>query len=270
MSLAPAAAWAAALLPAMATGAVAACTAPQWALSAGAEHSRWQEHDSNGLLLLQESGTLATLALQGQATCHGLLWRATLGLADGRRGYQGVSSTGQPIRSHSGIKRKQVQLTALLPLAGGWSAGAALGHQQLRRDIASAGTVKGYPERFVRWEGAALLAHSQQLQLGLMLQTELQLGGGPGGRLHLHLPTADALTLRLGHSLSAQLTLALQAAPATASPLLQGWRIALVAGQTRSGAGPAATLWRNGLPVGAAAQPAIRQTALGLQAALQW
>ena len=251
------------------------CLPVAWAWQAGAEHSRWQEQADNGRRLLQERGTLATLAGQATLACSGLQWQATLGLADGRRGYQGQSSTGQPVTTHSQIRRLHWQAAALLPVpswgsgwGSGWKAGMALGQVRLWRRIASAGPVLGYPERFDQWQAMALLDHGRVLQPGLGLQARLALGAGPPGRLWLQLPIADARALRLGSSRAVQLDLALlggQAADATA-----GWRVGLSWRHQRTGAGPAATLWRGNLPVGAAAQPAIRQTDLGLHAGWRW
>jgi hypothetical protein len=252
-------------------GAQAACEPVAWAWQAGAEHSRWQEHADSGRRLLQERGTLATLAGQATLACGGLRWEARLGVADGRRGYQGESSGGQPIRTRSQVRRLHWQAAALMPVPGwgaGWQVGAALGQARLWRDIASAGPVLGYPERFDQWQASALLDHQRPLQSGLALQARLALGGGPAGRLLLQLPTADPAHLRLGASAVAQLDVTLLGGGA--ADAAAGWRIGLLWRQQRTGAGPAAPLWRGTLLVGAAAQPAIRQTDLGLQAGWQW
>lgn len=256
-----------------------ACLAPDWALAAGAEHSRWQEHDANGRRLVAERGDLATLAARAGVQCAGLQWQAVLGLAAGRRAYQGQSTTGQPVASHSDLRRLHWQLAALAPLGApadglAWWAGAEAGQALLWRDIASAGAVRGYPERFDQWQAAALLVHRRALAPGLGLQATLALGGGPAGRLHLHLPIADPALLRLGSSRLARLDVALLGG--TMAPGLAvggrtpGWQLHLQWQQQRTGAGPAATLWRHGVAVGGAAQPAWRQDALGLQAVLQW
>lgn len=250
--------------------ALAACRPPTWAWQAGAEHSRWQEHADNGRRLLTEHGTLATADATATLDCTGLQWQATLGLASGRRGYRGESNVGQPVTTHSDIRRLQWRAAALLPMPAwgpGWQAGAALGQVRLWRDIASAGPVLGYPERFDTWQATALLVHARALRPGLGLQARLALGGGPSGRLRLQLPTADPAHLRLGSHQTAGLSLALLGG-ATADGA--GWRLGLHWHHQRSGAGPAATLWRGKLPVGAAAQPALRQTDLGLQAGWQW
>lgn len=263
---------AAGLLTGLACGvpALAACQAPAWSWQAGAEHSRWQEHADNGRRLLTEQGTLATADVRASLDCGAVQWQATLGGAGGRRAYQGESSTGQPIRTHSDIRRLHWQAAALLPLPAwgpGWQAGAALGQVRLWRDIASAGPVRGYPERFDQWQASALLAHTRALRPGLGLQARLALGGGPSGRLLLQLPTADAARLRLGHHGSIGLDLRLLGGTSDQDA---GWQLGLHWRHHRTAAGPAATLWRGTLPVGAAAQPAVRQHDLGLQAGWQW
>ncbi len=248
----------------------AACSPLAWDWQAGAVHSRWQEHTEAGRRLVHERGTLAMLAVQTAAVCGGLRWETQLGLAEGRRGYEGESSGGQFITTHSRIRRLQGQVAVLLPVPAwgpGWQAGAALGHLRQWRDIASAGPVLGYPERFDQWQASALVDHRRALQPGLGLQARLALGGGPAGHLLLHLPTADAARLRLGASGLVQLDVTLLggggAAPA-------GWHAGWRWRHQRTAVGTSATLRRGALVVGAAAQPAFRQTDLGLQAGWRW
>lgn len=275
--LAAAALWLWSALPAAAGSST--CLPDGWQLAAGAEQSRWQEHDAQGRRLLREQGTLATVSVAAVGRCAGLDWQATLAAAQGQRAYSGSSSTGMPIRTHSGIHRQVLHLQAMLPLAptaDGWSAGLRLGHRWLARDLAGVGAVQGYGERFASWQLAAGLARS--LDLGpwagapLALDAALWLGGGPPGRMVLNLPHADAATLHLGASQLLQLRLGLcngsvaQCRPDGGRP----WRIDLTWQQERAGAGPAQALWRNGVLVGGAAQPATRQQALGLQATLGW
>jgi len=254
-------------------GAFEACLAPDWALDGGALHSRWQEHATDGRRLVAERGDLALLAARAGLQCAGLRWQASLGWSAGRRAYQGQSTTGLPLASHSTVRNLQWQVSALAPLGQGtaWWAGAEAGQAVVWRRIATAGAVLGYPERFDQWQAAALLVHRRALAPGLGLQATLALGGGPPGRLHLQLPIADPALLHLGSSSLARLELALQGGPlAVPGGSAPAWAVRLQWQQQRTGAGPAATLWRHGLPVGGAAQPAFRQGALGLQAGLQW
>lgn len=269
---------AAALLAGVAGPALAqACSAWRLGLAAGAEHSRWQEHDSDGRRLLQEDGVLATLALDAGTRCAGLDWQATLAVAQGRRDYDGRSTTGVPLRTHSRIARQQLQLQALQPLAGDWSAGVRLAHQWLQRDLLGVGAVQGYDEHFTHWQAAAGLVLDRPAGAWagapLALRAGLWLGGGPPGRMRLHLPQADATTLRLGASRLVQLQLGLceaRSASACSATAASRWRVDLVWQQSQSGAGPATALRQQGVLVGGVAQPATRQRALGLQAALTW
>lgn len=260
------------------------CGPWQIGLAAGAEHSRWQEHDAGGRRLLQEDGVLATLALHAGARCAGLDWQATLAAAQGGRDYVGSSSTGAPLQTRSHIVRQQLQLQALRPLDGGWSVGARLAHRWLQRDLQGVGAVQGYDEHFASWQAAAGLVTGRPAGtwgggagVPLAWQAGLWLGGGPPGRMRLQLPQTDAATLRLGASRLVQLQLGLCAAaadpvsaPGCSAAAAGRWRVDLVWQHEQAGAGPAAALRRQGALVGGAAQPATRQRTLGLQAALTW
>lgn len=259
---------AAAGLCALASSCVVACAPPGWSAGAGIEHSRWQEFDASGRRLVREQGSLATLALGLDVQCQGWAWQVALARGQGRRGYDGLSSGHAPLRTSSGIERHTVEYAARMAVAADWSAGARLAYRQLDRDIAGAGAVRGYAERFSDGQLALGLHHLQALGAALQLGTEVWLGGGPAGRLALQLPHADAAVLRLGRSRLLELGLSLRGAgPATATP---GWRAQLVYRRERFGAGPAQALWRNGVPVGGAAQPATQREALSLQALATW
>ena len=245
----------------------AACRALQPAVAAGAEHSRWQElaPAPGGRRLVLEQGTLASLLLQATQPCDGWRWQAALGLAQGRRAYQGFSSTGMAVVTQADIRRLRASLAVDWPVPlvgtllgdGAATVGLALHHANLWRDIASAGAVRGYPEHFSQWQLAGRLAINGPLRPGLRWQLGLALGGGPPGRLLLLLPQADAALLRLGSSRMASLALGLQ--------FDAGWGLQLQWLHERSGAGAASALRRGGVVVGAAAQPAIRQSGVGLQ-----
>ena len=259
---------ASALLCAAPGPASAGCGPPGWSLAAGAEHSRWQEFDAQGRPLLLEQGPLATLALALAADCAGVDWRLVVVLAAGRRDYEGWSSNGAPLATSSRVERMALGLGALAPLVGAWSAGLRLGGRQLEREIASAGAVTGYAERFSDWKAAVGLRHERAVGASWRGAAELWLGGGPGGRLALQLPHADAALLRLGPSRLLEARLALHAAGPGVMPA--GWGLQWVYRREHFAAGPAQALLRQGLRVGGAAQPATRESALGLQASLAW
>lgn len=247
------------------------CSAQLGRLAAGAEASRWRETDADGRTLVREQGRLATLAWQPEGRCAGQAWVAGLQAAAGRRDYDGQTTTGVPLQTHSDIRRLEARLGLRWALgaaeAGGmpaWWTGLGLAQRWLWRDIASRGPVLGYPERFSRWQAEAVLGHRRLLGPGWWLQAELQLAAGPQGRMRLHLPQADAATLRTGSSQG--LGLALQLGPVAEA----GWSARLHWQAAREGAGPATPLYRGTVLVGGAAQPRVRQDSLGLQAQLRW
>lgn len=257
-----------AALVAAAMTAGAACGPPGWWLGAGVERSRWQESDGQGRRLLREQGTLGTLELALQTHCAGIDWRLALAQASGRRGYDGRSSSGAPLATHSDIDRSTLALAGWLPVSDAWSMGASLGYRQLRRDIASAGAVRGYAERLRDWQALALLRHQRGLGERWTLAAELRLGAGPPGRLALQLPHADAAVLRPGAGRLLQAGLSVHGgAPAVPA---SGWQLQLIYRDERFAAGPPQALLRQGLVVGGAAQPETRRSALGLQAGLRF
>jgi hypothetical protein len=259
---------AAGLLCVTAAPARADCTPPAWVLAAGAEHSDWQERDAAGRALLREQGTLATLVLDLGFGCRGVDWRVALGYAQGRRAYQGLSSTGAAVATASGIERHTLALGGLLPLGGRWSTGARVGYRQLRRDIADAGAVLGYAERFTDWQAAVALRRDVDLGSALVLGAELWLGGGPPGRVALQLPHTDPAVLPLGASRLLEFGLVLRASTATAA--LPRWSARLNYRRERFAAGPAQALWHNGVLAGGALQPLTHRSALGLQLGASW
>lgn len=257
-----------ALLCGTAMPAHAVCAPPGLSLAAGAEHSRWRELDAQGRPLLHEQGTLATLSLALDLACAGIDWRLAVEQAAGRRAYDGRSTTGAALATHSRIARTTLELTAWVPLADTWAAGVRLGARQLERDIAGAGAVSGYAERFRDGQLAAGLRQIRGLGPGLRGTAELWLGAGPAGRLALQLPQADAAVLRLGSSRLLQAALALHGGGPDIDST--GWGLQLSYRREHFGAGPAQPLMRQGLRVGGATQPQTQQSALALQATLGW
>ncbi len=289
---------AAALLWGAASAALAGCissldSAEPWAaLDAAVEHSRWQELDAQGHSLVRETGTLQVLGLsvgldRGQAAdhaCQPLRWVLRLSHAQGRRDYQGVSSSQVPIQTASAIGRNMAQLLALQALTDAWSVAGRLSYRQTLRAMADSGPVLGYPERTTDWQAAATLRYGNQLGPGPGLglapgqgwrwSAEVWLGAGPRGSLLLRLPQADPASLVLGRSRLVQWGLVLESAEKDAAyaDLSKGW-----SGQLRLdylfeqfGSGESTVIRRQGLPIGGAAQPAARQSALSLQAALRY
>jgi hypothetical protein len=238
-------------------------------VGADIERSRWQEFDAQGASLVQEQGDLQGGGLVLVGLGLGAEWRAEWLQVSGHRDYQGVSSAGAPIHTTSQVQRQTASLAGWVPLAGHWSAGARLGVRRLDRDIASVGAVRGYPERFEDWQVSAGAGYALLRGPASTLSATAWLGAGPGGRSTLQLPQADPTTLRLGSSRLLELGLTWQGdlAAATGVPGWQWWVQGLYR-QERFGAGPATVVLRNGVIVGAAAQPETRQTTGALRAGL--
>lgn len=244
----------------------AGCAAPTPSAQLDQVRSQWQEFNAQGQRLVDETGWLhgATLALAGD--CTAWQWQAQWSHASGTRHYNGVSSVGAALQTRSQIQRNQLQLTGWLPMASTWALGTRLGWTQLDRDIASVGPVQGYPEHF-RYADVAVGARFAVVEPnGTQWAVQAWLGGGPAGTLHLQLPRTDAANLRLGSSQKAQLGLTWER-PAS---VLQGlsWHAGAQLQFERMRAGPSQALTRNGLLVGAAAQPQTRQTSAGLDVGL--
>lgn len=246
------------------------CAAPQPSAVVGVERSRWQEFNSQGRRVVDETGVLHRAGLRLDGDCSALQWAAQWSQARGTRDYDGVSSTNQPLQTHSRLQTTQAQLALWSPWNEDLALGARLDWTQVDRAIASVGRVQGYPERF-RYLQAALGARYRLADLGgLQWTVQGWLGGGPGGQLRLSLPGADVARLDLGRSQWAQLELQLQ--PAVLPSPLPGWnwQLRLQWQQEQMHAGTSQAITRNGLLVGGAVQPQTRQTRTGIEAGLQY
>jgi hypothetical protein len=220
----------------------------------------------------------------------------------GRRAYDGQNNRGEPLRTESHLRTYGVRTELWLQpgqlLGGtgrpepirpgphnhgprpdrtelaGWSLGLALEHRRIHREIASAGLTLGYPERFdVRTASVGLRYQGNTGQWGTP-GVELWWGGGPAGRMHLHLPGAQPALLRLGEQQH------LRASALWAFP--RGWpagepghwqaNLRFIHSHDRWGQGPASTIWRSGNPSGGAAQPqtALRENTLMLEVRRDW
>lgn len=239
--------------------------------SAAAERSRWQEVDGQRAPLVDEQGDLRGGSLVLGCRCAVVDWQAEWVRLGGSRAYEGVSSTGVPLRTRSEVRRQAVGITGWLPVGERWSAGARIAARRLQRDIAGVGAALGYPEQFDDWQGGAGARYALWRGTASALTAEAWLGGGPGGRLTLMLPRADPTVLSLGSSRLAELGLTwladlTETAPA---PGWQGW-LRLLHRRERFAAGPASAVLRNGVIVGVAAQPETHQTSSGLQLGLRY
>ena len=234
--------------------AAADCGAPGLGALAGAERSQWEEFDAHGKSLVREQGTLKVVGLQVAGQCRTLDWSAHWTLSRGERDYDGVTSTQAPFQTQSRVQAQHLAVQAWLPVHAGWSMGSQLGYRHAERDIAGQGNVLGYPERFGYWQAALGARYQAALGERVHLTASAWLGGGPGGRVKLDLPSADPVTLNLGSSRMLALGVELEGGEAATQPGWS-WQAGMSFRREQTNAGTSKVLVRNGIPVGAALQP---------------
>lgn len=259
-------AWLVLALPALA----APCGVQQLGASLQHSDSRWAEFDSEGRQLLQERGRLAGAALELRAACETgpaleLHWQQR----QGSRDYQGQSTQGQALSTQSSVRETQLQAQLWQPFTEWLDLGLLAEWNQVRRELADVGPVRGYPERHRRMQlGVGLRVHGA-LSPAWQYQLQGEWGMGPAGRLHLALPIADPLELPSGR-LQRQLGLRAQLAwSSPAAPAWQ-WRAGLAWRQERVSEGELATLWRAGNAVGGVRQPRVATQAWTPELALAY
>ncbi len=252
------------------SAAQARCQAPWGEAGVGRELSQWDEHDAQGRRLLRERGWLTATELSLGARCLGLDWQAGWGVASGGRDYSGQSVNGAPLFTTSQVRQHSLKLQALMPLPSGWSLGVRTRYQAIDRHIQDAGPILGYPERFELWQAALGGRFEPALAGPWCLAIQGWVGAGPGGRVQLKLPNADAARLPLGPSLGAEL--AARVIWSASAPSGPGWhaQLGLTGSVERIQAGAARALTRNGLVVGGAAQPRVEPSTWQIQAGLVW
>jgi hypothetical protein len=245
------------------------CSAPALGAHAGLVRSQWEESNAQGRLLVRERGTLRRAGVTVDGDCERWQWRLALTRSTGERAYDGVSNNNFPIQTTSGLAITDASAQLWTPAVASWSGGLRVNHRELNRDIASIGQVRGYPERFSYWQAAVGLKHELALTPDVIVSGEGWLGGGAAGTLALSLPTADAAQLTLGSSKLAEIGLQIGSPVLAAGQAGWSWHARVDYQRQAIAAGPAKALMRNGIPVGGAAQPAIRQQALGIGAGVQ-
>ena len=244
------------------------CDMPAPGALAGLERSQWEEFDAQGTSLVRERGTLTVAGLQASGRCGRVDWTAQWTRSQGERAYDGVTTTQQPLQTQSQLRAQAVTIAAWLPLGGGWAVGSQLGYRQLDRNIASTGSVLGYPEQFDYLQAALGARYQTALAEGVRLTASGWLGGGPGGRVRVDLPRADAVTLALGSSRLLALRLQLDGGESVQPGW--SWQAGVAYRREQTGAGTAETLTRNGVAVGAALQPRFVQRHLETTAVLAY
>lgn len=244
------------------------CGAPALGALAGVERSRWEEFDAQGKSLVRERGSVKVAGLQASWNCSQVDWSAQWTRSQGQRDYDGVTNTQQPLQTQSQLRAQALTFAGWLPVGSGWAVGSQLGYRQIQRDIASTGSVLGYPERFDDLQAALGARYQTALGDRLRLTASGWLGGGPGGRVRVDLPRAEPVTLQLGSSRLLALSLELESG-ASAQPGWS-WRAGVSYRHEQTGAGPPEVTTRNGVPVGVAFQPRFVQRHLGSTAALAY
>lgn len=259
----------AALLASLASAVAASgCDTPALGTVAGIEQSRWEELDTHGKSLVRERGTLKLAGLQGSGRCGAVEWTAQWARSQGGRSYDGLTTTQAPLQTHSHVRAQTLTLAAWLPVHNSWAVGAQFGHRQIQRDIASKGSVLGYPERFDYWQAALGMRYQTALAEGLRLTASGWFGAGPGGRVRVDLPRADPVTLPLGSSRLLALGLQLDGGETAQSGW--SWQAGVAYRREEIGAGMPETISRNGVTVGAALQPRVVQQHFGATAILKY
>ncbi|MDM4766713.1 hypothetical protein [Pelomonas sp. SE-A7] len=239
------------------------------ALSPVQSHSRWSEWSEDRGRLVLERGWLAGAGLDLAGGCAAnWRWELQLNHLQGRLPYQGQSSRGAPLQTHSEWREQALDLTALHALASSpLQVGARVIWSRQRRDIGSAGAVQGYPEQYrqaglaagLRWR-AALATHWQW-------QAQAWLGRFQPSRIAIEFPTADPTVLRSGSGRMAELGLGLEwqiAGQPWAAQFGLDWQ------QQHRSQGAAQPLYRGGLLVGVASQPAHTELRTRLSAGLAY
>lgn len=248
----------------LAVGSAHGCQGLTAGAALGSADSTWQEQGEQGQRLVREQGRLAAAQLSAEAHCLGWAWRASATQARGSRAYDGVSTMGAPIRTGSRIVQSVLALDAMRPLWPQTELGLQAELHLTRRDIASAGLVLGYPEKFQHLQMAVGARQRWATEGGGEFQIEGWWGASPWGRLKLDLPNADASTLPLGRGRHWRALAAWQA------PLADGWswRLQAQADSISWQRGSSRALRRGEVVSGSAWQPATRQS--GWDVSLGW
>lgn len=221
-----------------------------WQVASVSNLSDWNEFDASGRKLVHESGTLQGVELSAGLRCGDWSLQGQLSQLDGSRLYDGQTSTGIPVTSHSALKQLQGHLQASWNVTDAWQLGGRYSGQTTWRDIASAGGASGYPERF-DW---TLLSFGSQWKTALgpgQLILAAWVGTQLSSSMTLNLPGRDQATLPLGSIRQDELE--------------AGWRTQLSPAwnlqadvryrRTTIDQGADVVIKRSGLPVGVAHQP---------------
>lgn len=243
--------WIALSLTTMSAGA-AVCTERAWLLQTGLVNntSDWQEFDSRGKRLVQESGILQGAQLSASLQCSDWEFEGAWAQLDGTRNYDGQTNSGTPVVSQSAVRQSIGHFRTGYSVSDAWQLGARVSGQTTWRDIASAGGAAGYPERF-DWTILSVGAQWKTQLAGGQLALAAWAGSQLNSSMTLQLPGRDPSSLALGPIQQYEVSLAWSLS------LQKGW---IVQADVRYLAtdvaqGTEAVITRGGIPVGVARQP---------------
>lgn len=217
-----------------------------------ANSSDWSEYDATGRKLVHESGSFNGVELTAKLNCDRWTYQAQLSQVEGDRSYDGQTSTGTPVSSHSALRQLQGHLQAGWNINQSWQIDARLSNHTTWRDIASAGGASGYPERF-EW---TLLSLGSQWTTAVGLG-QLQLGARVGQQLNsqisLTLPGKDQTSSTLGAIRNAEVSIGWR------MPLSHSWTLQADARYVRTDISQSDEfiIRRSGVAVGVAHQPRL-------------
>ena len=240
-----------------------ACSTPAVAPVVGVERSSWRESDAQGAGLVREHGTLRKAGLEAALACGDNEFTLHWSRSDGRRDYDGVSSTGFPVATVSQLNANRLAFTALHQFDERVSVGAAISHASIRRSIESTPLAAGYPERFRYWSVAAGARYSRPLTGQTDVSISGWIGAGPPGRLWIDLPRADPTEIRLGGSRSLEVQLQLASKPAERERGGWFWSTGLVYRVEILRASQAQAVFAGSSVVGLVTQPRTTQKSVG-------
>ena len=242
------------LLSVVAGTVMAADCAPRtlhWQASQVSNRSDWNERDSAGRKLVQESGLLHGAELSADLHCPQWSFSAALSQLSGTRWYDGQTSTGVPAISTSEVHRSDGHLQVGFNLTPEWQLLGRLAQVALWRNTASIASASGFSERF-DW---TLLSVGTQWSSAFgpgQLSLSAWLGKPLSSRMRIDLPGRDPTALQPGSTLSTELSAGWRA------PLVAPWhwQAELRYRRTDMNQGAPAFITRGGTQVGVAFQPA--------------
>jgi len=214
--------------------------------------STWDEFDLLGRKLVNESGSLNGVELTAGFSCNRWLYQAQISQFEGDRTYDGQTSTGTTVSSHSALRQLQGHLQAGWSVNNAWQVAGRLSNHSTWRDIASAGGASGYQERF-EW---TLLSLGSQWTTAVgpgQLKFGAWVGQQVNSQISVTLPGRDQASAALGAIRNAELSVGWSV------PLSQFWTLQADAHYVRTDINQSDefVIRRNGVPVGGAHQPRL-------------